>query len=811
MSVNQENTKSGQQSDFIRIQDFLYMCLSKWRWFLLSVVVVLGIAVVYILRTPPTYVMTAEVLVKENSRTQSIGGDVASMFASMGMSPGRTNVNNELRAMSSPSVLLEAGKRLALDVNYHTDGRFHKTTLYGSNQPVKISMPDLADSESAGLTVKLLKSGAVELSKFTRRKEKFAETVTTSLNDTITTPLGRVSIQPTPYYEKWVSEEARDIYVVRTDIYKMTDIIRKNLRVLSDEDNRATVIDLSYTDIVPQRAKDILNTILAVYQEDWMRDKNELTTATSMFITDRLTVIEQELGDVDQNISSYKSKNLLPDIEAASSMYMEQSQQSANRILALNTRLSMARYIHNYLTSNVSGNRLLPLNSGIESANIESQIAEYNTLQLQRNNLVANSSEKNPLVVDMDQSLAAIRSAIISSVENLEVTLSTQIADLQKNDRQITEQIVANPDQARYLMSVGREQKIKEALYLFLLQKREENELSRTFTAYNTRMLTPPQGSLTPIAPQKDKILLIAFVIALLIPTVIIFLRENMNTKIRGRKDLEDVTMPFIGEIPLVEQPKKRLLFGKKQQSEKSIVVKEGRRDIVNEAFRVLRTNLEFMTGAGDSSNVIAITSFNPGSGKSFILINLATSLALKGKKILVIDGDMRHGSTSVYVDSPSYGLSDYLNGRIPSPSEVIVPYPEQENLDILPVGTIPPNPTELLVSKRLGELISSVRKQYDYVFVDCPPVEVVADTQIIEKQVDRTIFVVRAGLLERSMLGELERIYEQKRYKSMSLILNGTTNGNNSYGYQYGYSYGYGYGQGYHYAPDEKQGRRRK
>jgi capsular exopolysaccharide synthesis family protein len=810
MSDIKNNTRQGEQNEFLRIKDFLYLCLAKWRWFVLSLVVALAIAVVYLLRTSPVYVMSAEVLIKESNRTQSIGGDIASMFADMGMSGGRTNVENEVRAMRSPAALLETGKRLALDVNYLTDGRFHKETLYGSSLPVKILMPDLADGESAGMNVRLLENGGVELSRFIRRKEKFSETVTGSLNDTIATPLGRVLVQPTSHYEKYMSEGPKIIYLSRTNLYTMTNRMKNQLTVSNDEKSRGTTIDLSYTDIIPQRAKDILNTLLSVYQESWMLDKNQITIATTLFITDRLAVIEQELGIVDDDIASYKSENRLPDIEAASNMYMAQSQETSSQILSLNTQLSMARYIHDYLLTNTNKNQLLPVNSGVESADIEKQISTYNDYQLQRNNLVANSSEKNPLVVDMDQSLAAIRAAIISSVENLEVTLSTKIADLQRNDRQIVQQIAASPDQEKYLLTVGRQQKIKEALYLFLLQKREENELSRTFTAYNMRILTPPSGTMSPIEPQKNRILMVAILLGLLIPMAVIFIRENTNTKIRGRKDLEGVTVPFIGEIPLLMSGKKKGILGKKPQQEKVLVVKEGNRDIINEAFRVLRTNLEFMSSSGERSlNVIAVTSFNPGSGKSFITMNMAVSLAIKGKKVLVIDGDMRHGSASAYVDSPARGLSDYLNGHIDNPGDVIVTEPQHETLHVLPVGTIPPNPTELLFSDRLKELITYAKAHYNYVLIDCPPIEIVADTHIIEKLSDRTIFVLRTGLLERSMLGELEKIYDEHKFKNMAMILNGTTSGEGRYGHRYGYHYGYG--QGYHYGSDAKSEKSRK
>ena len=397
-----------------------------------------------------------------------------------------------------------------------------------------------------------------------------------------------------------------------------------------------------------------------------------------------------------------------------------------------------------------------------------------------------------------------MREAIVTSIDNLVISLNTRKNELERSEQRTTARIAANPDQAKYLQSVGRQQKVKEALYLFLLQKREENELSKAFTAYNIRMLTPPMGNLKPVAPRKKLILTAAFCFGLLFPLVVIYICETMNTAVRGRKDLGKLSVPFMGEIPLYTdrtEQKKRAgriwrLFGKQQSGQKKIVVKEGKRDVVNEAFRVLRTNLEFMTG--DTTEVILFTSYNPGSGKTFLTMNIAASLAIKGKKVLVIDGDLRHASLSAYAGNPEVGLSDYLAGRTASWQGIVCKVDEKYNgLDIIPVGTIPPNPAELLFGEKLGLLIAELRQVYDYISIDCPPVDIVADTQILEKGADRTFFVVRAGLLERSMLAELEELYRQKKLKNMAVILNGTEPEAGRYGYRYGYKYGYRYGYG--------------
>lgn len=805
MSETQQHTRpAAKADDFIRIQDLYYLCLAKWRWFVLSLVVCLGIATIYLLKTQPVYTRTASLLIKEESKGQSLSGDVGASFSDLGLFQSNTNVNNELISLQSPAVMFDVVKRLHLEVDYSTEGSFYPQVRYGQNLPVTVSFAGLADNENAALTVEAVRPQEVKLTSFVHNGEKLAGEVVGTLNDSLVTPIGKIVIRPAAAYVDW-QKSSEPLTVSRSGLNSAVSRYAAGLSV-SLNDEKATIIDLSFRDVCIQRAEDILNTIIAVYNENWIKDKNQIAVSTSMFINDRLGVIEGELGHVDENISTFKSENLLPDVQAASQLYMTERSQAQSQILTLNTQLSMARYIRNYLTAASSRNQLLPANSGLESANIENQISEYNNLQLQRNNLVANSSEQNPLVVDMDESLRSMRRSIVSSVDNLITTLNTQIHSLEKSDQRATEHIAANPSQAKYLLSVERQQKVKESLYLFLLQKREENELSQAFTAYNTRIITPPTGSMIPTAPVKKNILLVGFALGILIPVVIVFLQETLNTRVRGKKDLENLSIPFVGEIPLYGKVRRSGLFHKKVTplTETKVVVKEGSRDIVNEAFRVLRTNLEFVSGENGKGQVILMTSFNPGSGKTFLTVNIAATLAIKGKRVLVIDGDLRRGSTSVYVGSPHHGLSNYLAGKVEHIEDVIVPASETVRFDVLPIGTIPPNPTELLAGERLQTLLADFRTRYDYILIDCPPIELVADTHIIGKYADRTIFVVRAGLLERSMLPELEALYTEHKFKNMAVLLNGTE-GNGSYRYGYRYGYHYGYGSNYYYG-NEKQ-----
>jgi len=823
----EENVTTTEQAEStIQIKTLFYQCLSKWYWFVISVGLVLAGTVFYLLKTTPTYTRNAKLLVKSDSKGNS-SADI-SEFSDLGVFSSSVNINNELKTIQSLDNMIDVVKRLNLDMNYSQDGLFHPVVLYDKNLPVTVEVIDAPDNMTAAFDLKLDK-GQATLTNFVRYGEDCKGEVTAKLGDTVASPIGPLYVSKTDFYDKQKKEL---IHVSRSSILGAARQYKGKVNITLDGKN-TDVLAISAEDIIVKRADDVINMLIAVYNGNWLKDKNQITVSTSQFINDRLQVIEQELGNVDSDISSYKSENLLPDVAAVSNMYLSQNSEASTRITELNNQLSITRYIRNYLTNETGTNQLLPVNSGINNSHIEGQIANYNTMMLRRNGLVANSSEQSPLVLDLDEQLAAMRQAIITSIDNQIATLNTQLANYQGTERMINARLAANPTQAKYLLSVERQQKVKESLYLYLLQKREENELSQAFTAYNTRIIEHPNGSGAPTKPRKSLILLVALVAGLAIPLVIILLHEYFNTTIRGRKDLEKLTMPFIGEIPMAypEGEKKNFLQKvryfftsrkkkKEMQKEKEnqqgfgnvIVVEHGNRNAINEAFRVLRTNLEFMT-KGNPTNAIMVTSFNPSSGKSFITMNLAITLSIKNKKVLVVDGDLRHASLSAYIFSPKKGLANFLGGQEQDVHDVIVKSNDYPTLNYLPVGTIPPNPTELLETDLFGETIQQLRNEYDYLLIDCPPIDIVADPQIINNYVDRTIFVVRTGLLERSMIPEIEKLHTSHQFNNLSLILNGSATsdsryGYHHYGYRYGYGhYGYGYGRhyGYYHKEDEK------
>lgn len=792
-----------QQDELVQIKDLIYLCLRRWYWFAISVALCLIAAMFYLLRTPSVYTRSAEVQIKTDSRGRT-SSDIA-QFSELGLFSTNTNVYNEIKAFASHSNMYEVVKRLHLDMNYTTSGRFHDNTLYGRSLPVSVEFIDDGDGKAVLMDLDLNTDGSYKLSSFVHADDNLnGKTATGAFADTVATPVGRIVVTPTTEYE---SKAYPTIHIRKTSVLSAANRYKGALSV-SLSDKMSQVILLTVSDISTQRAEDILNTLISVYNENWVADKNQVAVSTSMFINDRLNLIESELSNVDSDISTYKSANLVPDVQAASNLYMTQSNEISQQIVDKNNQLYMTSYVRDYLTSSANKNQLLPANSGISNAHIESQIAEYNSTLLQRNNLVSSSSENNPLVLDLDKSLESLRGAIVTSVDNQILALNNQVNSLQKSERQATARIAANPTQAKYLLSVERQQTVKEALYLFLLQKREENELSQAFTAYNTRIIDPPHGSSAPTSPKSSMIYLIALIMGLAIPFGIIYITEVLNGKVRGRDDIKKLTMPFLGEIPLTAingiSPKKLLKAVKKGANKKkastpavapSFVVKSGSRDVINEAFRVLRTNVEFMAKEG-STTVFCVTSFNPGSGKSFISGNLAKVLSIKGKSVLGIDCDLRHGSLSNYVDRPKTGLATYLSGKTDDLDSLVIKMNDQENLSILPTGNFPPNPSELVSDPRFQKAIDHFIGKYDYILLDCPPIDVVADTQIISKSAERTLFVLRAGLCEKALLPELESFYQKGRFNNLSIILNGTeVAGGGYFGQKYGYRYAYNYG----------------
>lgn len=793
MAENINNVEE-QSSNGVDLQDILFHCLRKWYWFVLSVLLCVSLGVLQILRTTPVYTRTATLLIK-NTDSKS-RGSVEQQLSELG-GFNTNQVQDEVIALKSPAITGEVVKRLRLDVNYSVKGTFHDETLYGRKLPIEVKFLSLTDEESASFTIELGRDGGYTITDFVgphATPEDFKKVLKGNMHTIVTTPVGRVLIDQSQHYYN----VGQPIHVYRSTIKSATN--RYNCVHVEQMDKQSNMLSLVYSDVDIQRAEDVINATVDVYNETWLDDRNKVAVNTSKFINERLRVIEEELGNVDKDISSYKSDNMIPDAEAVASTYFSKAEQTDDKILELSNQRYMAKYVRSIVASNKQKYELLPANSGINNAAVERLIAEYNENILTRNHQVDNSSPNSPLIKPLNDRIANQREIIKQSIDNLIVTLNTQIENLQLKENELNSKIANNPQQATYLTSIGREQKVKESLYIYLLQKREENELSMAYTVYNTRLITPPTGSNAPTAPVRRNILLIALALGLAIPFGLIYLREMLNTTVRGRKDIENSVMPFVGEIPLSYKRKgffKRLFSVNNKNEKREIVVKDQNTNVINEAFRVLRTNYEFVASKYGEGVVTMVTSANVNSGKTFTSCNLAQSLAIKHKRVCVIDLDLRKGALSTYVGNPQIGISNYIVGQCEL-EDIMKLVRNQDNFVIIPVGTIPPNPSELLYEDRLKEAIEQLKGEFDYIFLDCPPIEIVADASIIRSYADMTLFVVRAHVFERSMIPEIDEFYKSQRYPNMVMLLNGTDELHKKYGYRrYGYRYGYGYGYG--------------
>lgn len=804
MSREKKSNDAVTSDNSFSFRDYLTSCVDNWKWFVISILVICSLAYLYVMRQEPKFLREEQVLIKDIDG--SGGADlVASSFNNMGLGVSNKNVYNELVTFSSPALLSQVIIRLDLQNTYVKRGFPHGTSLYGSNLPFKVLFLDLNEGDAASFKITYDEKGNAELTKFRRymasgTKMKYHESVRVPAGfQIVRTPVGRVQFVTNPAYVPVPNAEPEEVtyYISHAPLQSAVDNYKRRLGCdLADKD--ADIINLTFRDSSVERAVDVLKTIVEVYNQDWIDDRNKIAVATSKFIDERLVLLNQQLGTLDTRIADFQSRTMLPDINEATKVNLQATVDLSQDMIEVMNKLGMARFVKEYIDNPANIHNVIPVNTGIESPQLEVEISNYNSLLLMRNNLVQSTSVTNPIVRDYDEQLKGMRESIQRGIRTHVAGMERAVSNLEGARSDVKHSLSSSPAQAKYIVGEKRQQTVMEQLYLFLLQKREENELSQTFTANNIRIITPPYGPLRPVEPKKTLVLAIAFLLSVALPAGLIYVKEASDNKIRSRHDLEKMAAPFAGEIPFVGKKKRfawlRDKLAKKSNKHKKletvpVTVKAGNRDMINESFRIVRSNIDFMHRGADNRKVIMVTSFNPGSGKSFVTFNLAASFAIKGKKVLIIDCDLRHGSSSQFVGMPSRGVSNYLTGGNTNWKDTVVAVKDTPGLYVLPIGHRPPNPAELLDNGRMGELLKEAEEEYDYIFLDCPPVDVVVDTQVLEKYAQQTIFVVRAGLLERAALAEIDAMYRNHRFQSMSILLNGTERNNSRYGV-YGSSY---------------------
>ena len=770
-----------EQSD-INFSDIWGMIWGYRWWYVLTLAICIVCAAFYLYKTPSTYSRSAKIIINEDAQDATLR-DIANIsgFAGQGSS---VNVNNEVEAFSSPDLMKTVVERLGLQTSY-VEHQFMREREFYNNSPIELSIVEPLVMSSFSFVVEKGKDSTFVLKDFTIGPDKLKKTtIEGALGDTLSTPVGSIAIMPSIYADNWND----DITVSWVNSKAKAKAYAQNLKA-SVSGKQTSVVVLTLEDKYPGRAENILNTLIDVYNDQWVHDKNRAARNTTEFINERLVVIEQELGGIETDLKEYKEQNKLTDMEALSQSYLEESSEYATKSFEVNNQLAIAQYIRDYLTEPANATALIPSNSGLTSTDIENQIAEYNQIVLQRDKLIASSSEQNPLISDLTAAMQSIKTAIIRSIDNLLATLNLQAEKIRTQEDMIMARIASSSGQQMELLSIERQQKVKESLYIYLLQKREENEIASLVNVSNTRLIMSPTGSASPVSPNKMMILLVAIVLGAGIPFAVIFLSRIMDTTVANKKDLSGLSIPFLSEIPQMKSSLQRNLanIGRHKFDNQNcrVVVKKGSRNVINEAFRVLRTNLDMMLGKDSNSEAIMVTSFNPNAGKTFITMNMAASMALKGQKVLMVDLDLRKATLSKSMDKNNEGVVSYLIGKHDNLDKLIQNV--DENLDLLSVGTIPPNPAELLLSERFTEMLTFLKGKYRYIFLDCPPVDIVADTAIISQSADVSIFVMRSGIMDKRALPAVEELYNEKKYNRMAVVLNGVYARAKGYG-KYGY-----------------------
>lgn len=776
----QTNPSSRKNDTGINLVDLLAYFASKWKWFLLSVLVCGGIAWYHYARSPLVYFRSATVIIKDPSnKTSTTGLDRFDNIIN------KVNVANEILQFRSKKLMREVLQRLHADISYQLEDGLRSNELYNQS-PVLLSFPDALPEQHFAFTVTLKDKKSLVLSDFTGIDVKSDFTV--EMYDTVTLSRGmRVVATPTNYYsDSWTGTPIR---VAKLPMESMVNYYKSALGIQQEEEE-SSILTLALKDGSAARAEDILNTLINVYNEEAIKDKNQVAVNTADFINDRLIIIENELGGVESELETFKQRNRIVDIASSAGMYMSESQKYNTDALELETQLRLANFIKDYLTDPAKETDLIPSNTGIGDMNIESQINLYNTAKLKRDHLIDDSSANNPVVLELNNSLRAMKQNIIRAVDNMIVSLNVQRSDAQSREMRAQNRITSIPTKERKMLSIERQQKVKEALYLFLLNKREENALSQAMADNNARVIDGAEGSNSPISPNRNRILLLGLLVGLAIPSLACLGILFLDTRVHSRKDFEDiVSVPYLGEIPQDKEAGKL-----NEQESPFLLAKEQRDSTVSEAFRILRTNMAFMARKDLPQQVIIFTSLNEGAGKTFISKNLGMSLVLAKKKVILIDMDIRRGTLSRQFHLHKTGLTNYLADATLSAEDIIQ---HQDGFDIIAAGAIAPNPAELLMDERLDNLVTELRRRYDYIVVDSVPVGIIADATISNRIADLTIFVARAGRLDRRQLPEIEQLYKENKLHNMALVLNGADL-HRRYGYYgyYGYSYKYGYGK---------------
>ncbi len=784
------------RNEQVNLVDLIYYLVGNWPWFLLCVLITLGVAYYRYARMPYIYRSGVTAIIK------NAGDDIrTAKLDTYDQMVNKVSVSNEELQLRSITIMSEVVKALDADVSYVDHIKFRNVELYTSLSPVRMAFDrEKEDPGTFSITVMPLDADNIRL-----HTDSGSQTV--ALGDTIALGTGRVVFFPT---ERYVPESyGQQIEIRKSTVTGAASGFISRLSI----SNEKNVLWLSERDFNAQRAADIINMLVIKYNEASIREKNRVAVNTERFINERLDIIERELGSVEGGIAGFKSNNQLMSVDEAAAMYLGDSRGYGAELVDVETRLALSNYLKDYVIQSADKYQMIPANMGIEDANVDQVISQYNDQILRREKLVSASSTESPAVKQTEATLSNLRHNLLGLIQNLQTSLEIQKRDLTERERNAVQKFSTMPTKERQMLELARQQSIKEQLYLFLLNKREENALSQAMADDNLRVVDPAWANYEPVSPQRMKIMLLAILIGLLIPAVILIARLFLDTKIRTRKEIEEnIDVPFLAEIPLNQELRHIIFRGSKhkpgEKDPSPFVYNPNSHSVFTEAMRMMCTNIAFLDPDSKLPMVIATTSYSSSSGKTFITANMAACLADAQKKIVLIDTDLRKRSMSgaFNLKHKTTGLSNFLYDLDVTLDDIL--YKDaRPGIDFIPAGPIPPNPTELLSRPRLDELIKLLRERYDYILLDGVPIQMLADPLVINRVVETNLFILRSGQLDRRILPQLDELNEKRHLHNMAIVFNGPqVKKRHGYGFgSYGYGYGYGYGSGYGYYGQEE------
>lgn len=768
-------TEQTSTKDTINIRDFFVRCFKNWYWFLLSICLCIGATLLYIFTTTPNYEISSTFVIRNGENGE--GSAEMNVLQLMGMG-GNKQVSDELEIYTSRSLMEQAIKELGLQTEYRKKEKMRWVGQY-PNQDVTIRYPyQFCDTLRHRIDIDLVRKKdyyKVIVDMSIGRKHIKSKHALFSLNEPIETCIGAIEL-----HENNPLEKGDKIHITTLPLPVVVDMYRAEIDVKQVK-KESNVIRISTTTDMPRRSISLIKCLTNLYNFDAIIDKNTMATNTKEFIDDRLSVISQELDSVELAVEQYKSTNSITSLSEEAKIYLENAGNYQKELVRIETQLNLTAYIRDFLLDESNINRLIPTNLGVSDEGLMSLANTYNQLMLRQMRIERSATKDNPMLEQLDSQIEAMRSNLLTTIETVRNTLLITKNDLTRQQEQFNTRIREIPEQERAYISIHRQQQIKQNIYIYLYQKREENALTLASTVMPAKVIDQPQASSNAVSPKTKPLLLLALILGCAIPLGIMYIWDMFDNKIRGHKQYQNlIHAPFIGQLALASD-------------KRSIALTEDSNSTSAELFRLLRGNIRFMSRNRKDSNskceVILVTSCVNGEGKSYVAINTALSFALLGKRVALVGLDIRKPTLAHYLGLAQKGcLTSYLADEEYQIEDTIIPSGIHPNLDVLPAGIVPPNPNELLQSDRLDQLIAYLRTQYDYVFLDSAPVAMVSDTFLLAHCTDMTLYVSRANYTTTELTDFINQVYDEHRLPNIACVLNGVKSAKAGYGYGYGY-----------------------